>query len=174
MDKLEFNGITIIYNKEEVNEEVCERKNRLLDLWCCVTTVWTFVMSLYFVEFAKNMPETLVIVIGTILLLIGIPGGMLLGHWFIYRKSSDTFLFMDKMFKVKEVYAGWKRNEIYLRTKDLSNKINDYSVREFIEPIENALVITDKSDRNGSIHVFIDVTSNNKTEVTIENTEETD
>lgn len=172
MDKLKFKDVTVIYNKEEVNEEICEIKNRLLNLWYCATTVWSFVIVLYFIDFAKNMPETLVVVIGVILLLIGIPGGILFGQWFIYRKSSDTFLFMDKMFEAEEVYAGWRRNEIYLRTKNPSKRINDYSVREFIEPIKNALVITDKSDRNGSIHVFIDVTSNNKTEITIENTEE--
>ena len=77
----------------------------------------------------------------------------------------------DKLFEeVEEVYAGWFNNKILLRVQYF-NRICDYSLQEFVGKIQNELVITDKSEKGRLIHIYIDVTSNEKTEIVIENIE---
>lgn len=120
--------------------------------------------------YTQNLSEALSIIIELILTASLMFGGAFLTRWIVYHNTIKAFYFMSWLFRMKEVYAGWYNNKILLRVRH-SNGIDDYSLQGFVENIENELVITDKSDRNKPIHIFIDITSNEKTEVTIENVE---
>lgn len=102
-------------------------------------------------------------------LVIGI-SFVYLGFWLIYHKTIKAFSFVEWLFKMKNVYAGWYNDKILLRVKH-SNGIDDYSLQSFVRSIKNELEITDKSDRSKPIHIYIDVTSDDKTRVVIENVE---
>lgn len=171
MNKLDFKNITIIYNEEDVNRKVCKRKERQMNLWCVITAILTFVMLFVLLGFTTKLPEALSIIIGLIFMLIWMFGSVFLGYWVVYRNTIKAFLFIEWLFKMKEVYAGWYNDKILLRVQH-SNGIDDYSLQGFVRTIKNELVIIDKSDRRKPIHIFVDITSNEKTEITIENVEE--
>lgn len=93
-----------------------------------------------------------------------------MGYWFVYHKNIKAFLFIEWMFRIKNIYAGWYNNKILLRVK-YSNGIDDYSLQGFVRSIKNELEITDKSDRSKPIHIYIDITNDKKTNIKIENIE---
>lgn len=171
MNKLEFKNITIIYNEEDVNKKVCKRKERQMNLWCVITAILTFAMLFVLLGFTTNLPEALSIIIDLIFMLIWMFGSVFLGYWVVYSNTIKAFSFMEWLFRMKEVSAGWYNDKILLRVQH-SNGIDDYSLQGFVRTIKNELVITDKSDRTKSIHIFVDITSNEKTEITIKNVEE--
>lgn len=86
----------------------------------------------------------------------------------IYRNTIKAFSFVEWLFRMKEVYAGWYNNKILVRVQH-SNGIDDYSLQGFVRSIKNELVITDKSDKSKPIHIYIDVTNADKTDILIEN-----
>lgn len=171
ISKIEFENVTILYNERKVNKKLCKKKNILMNLWSAISAVTIFILVILgaFITYDK-MPEILSILI--ILVLFGVSGVALpsLGYWIIYHKTIKAFSFVEWMFRIKNVYAGWYNDNILLRVKH-SNGIDDYSLQSFVRSINNALEITDKSDRSKPIHIFIDVTKNEKADVLIENVE---
>lgn len=171
MNKLEFKNITIIYNEEDVNKKVCKRKERQMNLWSVMAAILTFVMLFVLLGFTVNLPEALSIIIGLIFMPTLMFGSLFLGYWVIYRNTIKAFSFMEWLFRMKEVHASWYNDKILVRVQH-SNGVDDYSLQGFVRTIKNGLTITDKSDRSKPIHIFVDITSNEKTEITIENVEE--
>lgn len=116
----------------------------------------------------ERMPEILSILI--MLVLFGVSGFGLasLGYWLIYHKTIKAFSFIEWLFRMKNVYAGWYNDKILIRVKH-SNGTDDYSLQGFVRSIKNALEITDKSDRSKPIHIYVDVTNDDKTNILIEN-----
>ena len=172
MNKLEFKNITVIYNEEDVNKKICKRKERQMNLWCVMTAILTFVMLFVLLGFTVtiNLPEAFFYIIGLIFMLTWMFGSVFLGYWVVYRNTIKAFSFMEWLFRMKEVHAGWYNDKILIRVQH-SNGIDDYSLQGFVRTIKNELTITDKSDRSKPIHIFMDITSDEKTEITIENVE---
>lgn len=171
MNKLEFKNVTVLYDEEKINKKICKSKNRWMNFGCVVTALMIFVIMFISVFITQNLPEALSIVISLILMIGLMFGSAFLGNWVIYRNTIKAFSFMDWLFRMKEVYAGWYNDKILLRVQH-SNGIDDYSLQGFVRSIKNELVITDKSARSKPIHIFVDITSDEKTKITIENTEE--
>lgn len=140
-----------------------------MNLWCVLSAFTMFVLVVLgaFITY-ERMPEILSILI--MLVLFGVSGFGLasLGYWLIYRKTIKAFSFIEWLFRMKNVYAGWYNDKILIRVKH-SNGTDDYNLQGFVRSIKNELEITDKSNRGEPIHIYIDVTNDNKTEVLIEN-----
>lgn len=171
MNKLEFKNVTVLYDEEKVNKKICKSKNRWMNLWSVITALLIFAIMFVSVFITQNLPEALSILISLILMIGLMVGSIFLGYWVVYRNTIKAFSFMEWLFRMKEVYAGWYNDKILLRVQH-SNGIDDYSLQGFVRTIKNELVITDKSDKSKPIHIFIDITRDEKTEITIENTEE--
>lgn len=166
ISKLEFKNVTITYSDEKANKKICKRKNRYMNIWCVLCALFMSIF-LFFGAWITCSMSTIVISIFFILFLGIEIGFVFLGYWLIYHKINKTFFFVEWLFKVEEVYAGWFNDKILLRVQH-SNGINDYSLQGFIKNIKNELVITDRSDRNKPIHIFIDVTDDEKTKILID------
>lgn len=169
ISKIDFKDVTILYNEENVNRKVCKKKNRLMNLWCTISAIILFVLVVLgaFITYDK-MPEILSILI--MLILFGASGfGLVsMGCWLVYHNTIKAFSFVEWLFRMKDVYAGWYNDKILLRVKH-SNGIDDYNLQGFVRSIKNELEITDKSDKSKPIHIYIDVTNDDKTNVVIEN-----
>lgn len=167
MSRIEFRDVTVIYDEEKVNKKMCKKKSLLMNLWCLLSTLVMFIILINCASINCNMPQILLILVYIVYFL-----GLLLGNWLIYRNTIKAFDFMDRIFKIKNIHAGWYlNNEILLRVK-YPNRVTDYSLRKFIGIIKNELVeITDKSDRNKPIHIFIDITNKDITSILIDNTD---
>ena len=168
MQKLEFKNVTVLYNEENVNKKMCKNKNILMNIWCIISVLTIFVIMFISIYITQNLLETLSIIISLLLMIGLIFGSIFLGYRIIYRRTIKAFLFMDWLFKMKEIQAGWYNDKILLRVQH-SNGIDDYSLQSFLRTIKNELVITDKSDKNKLIHIFIDIRSNEKTKIVIVN-----
>lgn len=92
-------------------------------------------------------------------------------YWLIYHNVCTSFFFVEGLFRAKDIYAGWYNGKILIR-EQYSGGYQDYSLQGFVSDIHNKLEITDKSDGYKPIHIYIDVTDDDKTEILIENTEE--
>lgn len=162
-------NVTILYDEEKVNKKLCKKKNILMNLWCAISAVIIFILVILgaFITYDK-MPEILSILIMLVLFVALEFGLTSLGYWLVYHKTIKAFSFIGWLFRMKNVYAGWYNDKILLRVKH-SNGIDDYSLQGFVRSIKNALEITDKSDRSKPIHIYIDVTNDDKTNVVIEN-----
>lgn len=170
ISKLEFENITVLYNEETINKKLCKKKNRRMNMWTVVITLISFISMFYFSWLTRNLSEVISMIVMLITFLIVGFGGVYFTYWLVYHKVVKAFFFMEWLFRMKEVYAGWYNDKILLRVQH-SNGIDDYSLQGFVRAIKNELVITDKSDRSKPIHIFVDITSNEKTEITIENVE---
>lgn len=175
ISKIEFDNVTILYDEEKVNKKICKRKNRLMNLWCVISAfIISFIIFMLIILCSlityNKMSEILSILL--ILILFGVLelGLLSMGYWFVYHKNIKAFLFIEWMFRIKNIYAGWYNNKILLRVK-YSNGIDDYSLQGFVRSIKNELEITDKSDRSKPIHIYIDITNDKKTNIKIENIE---
>lgn len=140
-----------------------------MNLWCAISAVIMFILVILgaFITYDK-MPEILSVLI-MLVLFVSLGFGLVsLGYWLVYHKTIKAFSFIEWLFRMKNVYAGWYNDKILLRVKH-SNGIDDYSLQGFVRNIKNVLEITDQSDRSKPIHIYIDVTNDNKTDITIEN-----
>lgn len=140
-----------------------------MNLWCAISVVIMFILVILgaFITYDK-MPEILSILIMLVLFVALGFGLTLLGYWLVYHKTIKAFSFIEWLFRMKNVYAGWYNDKILLRVKHL-NGIDDYSLQGFVMSIKNVTEITDKSDRRKPIHIYIDVTNDDKTNIVIEN-----
>lgn len=135
-----------------------------------MTALMIFAFMCVCVAFLYDISMVLAVVTSLIgFLVIGI-SFVYLGYWLIYHKTIKAFSFVEWMFRMKNVYAGWYNDKILLRVKH-SNGIDDYSLQGFVRSIKNELEITDKSDRSKPIHIYVDITNDDKTNVVIENVE---
>ena len=139
--------------------------------YCFIDVVTIFVIMGISCITTINLPEVLSIMLMLILMTTLMLGGTFFIDWLVYHKNIKAFSFMDWLFRMKEVNAGWYNNKILLRVQH-SSGIDDYSLQGFVRSIKNELVITDKSDRSKPIHIYIDITCNERTEIIIENVEE--
>lgn len=169
ISKIEFKDVTILYDEEKVNKKMCKRKNRLINLWCVISAIIMFALVILgaFITYDK-IPEILSILMMLILFVLSGFGLASLGYWLVYHKTIEAFLFVEWLFRMKDVYAGWYNDKILLRVKH-SNGIDDYSLQGFLRSIKNELEITDKSNRNKPIHIYIDITKNENTDILIKN-----
>lgn len=168
MQKLEFKNVTVLYNEEDINKKICKSKSRWMNIWSAITVLMIFVIMFIVIWIAHNLPDVLLILISLILMIGLMFGSIFLGYWIIYRNTIKAFSFMEWLFRMKEVNAGWYNDKILLRVQH-SNGIDDYSLQSFLRTIKNKLIITDKSDKNKPIHIFIDIRSNEKTKIVIVN-----
>lgn len=161
--------MTIIYDEEKVNKKMCKKKNLLMCLWCLLSALMIFSLVIVgeFVTYNK-IPEILLILIFFILFIVLGFSFASFGSWLIYRNTTKTYTFVEWLLSVDEVYAGWYKDKILLRVKYL-NGVDDYSLLGFVRCIKNELDITDMSDRSKSIHIFVDVTQEEKTNILIKN-----
>lgn len=168
---MEFKNVTIIYDEENVNKKLCKKKDRYMALWRALSILLLFTLFIFGAWATCVVPMFITITV-FLMLSLGIATGFLyFGRWLIYHKTTKAFFFIEWLFEeVEEVYAGWFNNKILLRVQYF-NRICDYSLQEFVGKIQNELVITDKSEKGRLIHIYIDVTSNEKTEIVIENIE---
>lgn len=97
-----------------------------------------------------------------------VAGSAYFTHWLVYHKTTKTFLFMDQIFKVKDISAGWYYDRILFGVECSDNTVY-YSTERFVSKIQNNVTVIDKSDRGKTINVYIDITDDDKTEITIEN-----
>lgn len=169
INRIEFKNVTIIYDEGKINKKLCKKKNVLMNLWCLLSSLMMFILLIAgSLIIYNNMPEILSILI---LLVFFLVFGFVLvsfGYWLIYRNTIKAYAFVEWLFRMKEVYAGWYNGKILLRVKH-SNGVDDYSLQGFVRSIKNELEITDKSDRSKPIHIFVDVTHEEKTNILIEN-----
>ena len=141
-----------------------------MNLWSFMTALFAFILIFTTSYFICDISIILTVITEMIIFLLFVFGFGTLGYWLIYHKTIKAFSFIDWLFRMKNVYAGWYNDKILLRVKH-SNGIDDYSLQGFVRSIKNELEITDKSDRSKPIHIYVDITNDDKTNVVIENVE---
>lgn len=170
MNKIQFENVTILYDEEKVNKKLCKNKNRLMNLWSFITALLILAFMFVCVMFLYGISTVLAVATSLIVFLVIGIGFTYLGYWLIYHKTIKAFSFIEWLFRVKNVYAGWYNDNILLRVKH-SNGIDDYSLQGFARSIKSELEITDNSDKGKPIHIYIDITNDDKTSILIENVE---
>lgn len=86
----------------------------------------------------------------------------------IYKEVIPSYYFMEWIFCVKKIQAGWYNDKMLIKVWQKSG-VDYYNLHNFLNCIKNELIITDTSDKMHPIYLHIDVTENNKTKVLIEN-----
>ena len=167
---IEFKNVTVTFNNNKVNKKLCKKKNRYMTLWCFMTVLLMFVALTLGFLMTQNVSFFLLTIVESVLILGAIFGFTFLGYWLIYHKTIKAFFFVEWLFKVREVYAGWYNDKILIRVQHSNGIIDDYSLQGFVRSIKNEFVITDKSEKGKPIHIYIDVTNDDKTIILIENT----
>lgn len=172
MSKLEFTNITVIYNEEKVNKKLCKNKRLLANIRMLISPFLFLILLFFGLLFLYKFYSLVLLFIISFLIVGCLCGIIYLTQWLIYHNVCASFFFVEELFKIKDIYAGWYNNKILIRAQ-YSYGYQHYSLQGFVSNIHNnKLEITDKSDRCKPIHIYIDVTNDDKTEILIENAEE--
>lgn len=174
MDRIEFKDVTVKYNEEKINKELCKKKRIYMNLWVVLTALLMMGSLFLGVWLTQDMSDKKIAIYSIVfgILFFSITTGFIyIGYRIIYQNIPEdikSYSIMEYLFRVMEVNAGWYNDKILLRVQNVS-RTEDYSLEEFVHYIKNEIIIVDNSTKNKPIHIFIDVTDNDKTEVRIEN-----
>lgn len=97
-----------------------------MNLWCFLSALVIFILFIVgaFITYGK-VPEILLFPILLISFIALGFGSVSFGLWLIYRNTIKAFSFVEWLFRMKEVYAGWYNNKILVRVQH-SNGIGSY------------------------------------------------